>query len=239
MPGDVEYWWAVVSVAGTGWIYGPNSFTVADTPSVGGGSGGGGVTAHTASYAPHLPSSAHFSGASVKQTRLSAAAYQLSKFVGHPKTIAVACWSQPDWANISGDKPGRRYETEGLFNGSMPHWLNLAPDICRASETLLYNRPTYPNIHTADAVDTLTHEMLHALGVHNEAQTECYAMQLNWVTANKLGIPLRYSMRLSQLSLGNYATRPRQYQNYSACREGGAWDLLKSQLSLPWHLPQV
>ena len=81
--------------------------------------------------------------------------------------------------------------------------------------------------------------MLHALGIHNEAQTECFAMQLNWVTSTRLGIPEWYSTRLSQLSLGNYSLHPANYRNYSACREGGAWDLWPQEPSLPWHNFQV
>jgi hypothetical protein len=156
-----------------------------------------------------------------------------------PKTIAVACWDKLDWDNISGDNPESQYSTLGFWNSTMPHWIELSPGICHTAEVLLYHRPAYPNRFTANAVDTLTHEMLHALGIRNEAQTECYAMQLNWVTSTSLGIPLQYSTRLSQLSLGNYALHPPSYQNYSACREGGAWDLLKNEPSLPWHNFQV
>ena len=70
---------------------------------------------------------------------------------------------------------------------AMPHWLELSPTICHTMETLLYKRPVYANRCTANAVDTLTHEMIHALGVTDEARTECYAMQLSWITAETLG----------------------------------------------------
>lgn len=72
---------------------------------------------------------------------------------------------------------------------AMPHWLELSPTICHTMETLLYKRPVYANRCTANAVDTLTHEMIHALGVTDEARTECYAMQLSWITAETLGSP--------------------------------------------------
>ena len=117
----------------------------------------------------------------------------------------------------------------------MPHWLQLSPGICHTMETLVYHRPLYSNRLTANAVDTLTHEMIHALGIRNEAVTECYAMQLNWITAHSLGVPLKYSFNLSRLSLDNYRLHPPSYVNLSACREDGAWDLYKGEPSLPWH----
>jgi hypothetical protein len=126
--------------------------------------------AHTVEDATLLPASAHFTGKSVKQTRLSQAAYQLSKALRRPRSVAVACWSDADWAGISGDNPESDYSTLGFWRPQMPHWVNLSPRICRAMETLLYHRPQYPNAITANAVDTLTHEMLRALGIRNEAQ---------------------------------------------------------------------
>jgi hypothetical protein len=235
--GTTYYWWAVVSSGGFFWIYGPRSFTYGAVN--GGGGGGGGGRVHDLDYAPALASSPHFTGRSVKQTKLSQAAYSLSKAIGAPKSIAVACWSEIDWENISGDNPESAYSTLGFWKPTMPHWLHLSPGICRTMETLIYKRPQFANRFTANAVDTLTHEMLHGLGVRNEAQTECYAMQLNWVTANRLGVPLRYSYSLSRLSLGNYGFHPPAYQDRSACREDGIWDLFKRVPSLPWHDFQV
>ena len=247
--GGTYYWWIVVTdTSGYRWVFGPRSFTVQLASTGGGGGGssgggggsGGGSQPHDLSFAPYLPSSTHFSGTkSVKQIRLSKAAYALSKLLRRPKSIAVACWDQSDWSNISGDNPESVYTTLGFWTPDMPHWLQLSPGICHTMEVLLYHRPLYPNRYIANAVDTLTHEMIHALGVQNEAQTECFAMQLNWVTANQLGVPSHYSTRLSHLSLGNYGLHPPSYRNYSACREGGAWDLWPNQPSLPWHDFQV
>ena len=80
VAGSTYYWWAIVTIDGT------NGRTArvpsrSHAPKTGGGGGGGGG-AHGISYAPYLPSSAHFSGSSVKQTRLSKAAYAMSKVVG-------------------------------------------------------------------------------------------------------------------------------------------------------------
>jgi hypothetical protein len=175
----------------------------------------------------------------VKQTRLSQAAYALSKVIGAPKSIAVACWSTLDWRSIAGENPESRYSILGFWDPSMPHWLELSPGICNTLETLTYKRPKFANRFTANAVDTLTHEMIHALGIHNEALTECFSMQLLWLTARSLGVPLPYAQTLSKLSLENYGFHPPAYVNRSACRENGAWDLFTGRPSLPWHSFQV
>jgi hypothetical protein len=245
VDGQTYYWWVIITVGGTPWLYGPRSFTYQVSGSAGSGSGGGGSGGgsggspqpHDLSYAPYLSSSAHFNGRSVKQTRLTRAAYGLSKELGIPRTVAVACWSPLDWQNISGDNPESAYSTLGLWNAGLPRWVNLSPSICRTFETLIYHRPAYTNVYTADALDTLTHEMIHALGIRNEARTECLAMQLSFVTGWKMGLPLQYAENLDRLSLRNYFSHPPRYIDTSRCREGGAWDLFKGKPSLPWHLP--
>ena len=238
-PGLTYYWWVVVTVANSKWTYGPRSMTVSG-PSSGGGSGGGGTAqAHNVTYAPYLHSSSHYTGSSVKQTRLSRAAYGLSKILGAPKTIAVACWGTSDWSNISGDNPESHYSLLGFYWTAMPHWVNLSPGICRTFETLLYHRPQFTNVVTADALDTLTHEMIHALGLASEARTECFSMQLSFITGISMGLPSLYAENLDRLSLRNYHGHPPAYVDDQRCREDGAWDLFPRRDSLPWHMPAV
>jgi hypothetical protein len=236
LPGQTYYWWAIITVDGTNWIYGPQSFTVKATPATGGGGSGGATTgAHTIADANLLPRSAYFTGRSVDQTRLAAASYWITKVAGHPTTLGVACWSNTDWPGISGDSGDGYYATLGLYIPSMPHWIHLSPTICRGIETLLYHRPLYPNHILADAVDTVTHEMIHALGIRNEAMTECYAMQVSLVMALRLGVPTNYAHQLARLNLTNYLSHPPQYIDTARCREGGAWDLQPNEPSPPWH----
>ena len=249
IPGETYYWWVVITVGGDSWIYQSRSFTY-QTPEPdpdpgdggggggdgsGGGGGGSAPPPHDASFAPRLQSSQHYVGKSVKQARLGAAAYKLSKFVRNPRTVAVACWSQYDWSNISGENPESGYSVLGFWNPAMPRGTGLSPAICRSIETLLYHRPSYPNRITANGVDTLTHEMLHALGIRSEAQTECFAMQLSYFTDTALGIPPWHAARLSHLAYGNYGLHPPSYVNRRRCRENGAWDLWPDENSLPWQ----
>jgi hypothetical protein len=119
--------------------------------------------------------------------------------------------------------------------GDMPHWVHLSPETCRGIETLLHNRPAYPNAFTADAIQTLTHESLHALGVDSEAETECLAMQVQAVLSTALGVPRHYAVRLAHLSLQNYVQLPPEYIDKARCRENGVWDIKQNESSLPWH----
>lgn len=189
-----------------------------------------------AAAAPSLPSSPHYTGTSIRQTVLSQAGYRLSKVLHVPTLVVVACWSDADWRQINGDNPESAYSTLGFWSPTMPHWVNLSPAICRAMETLLYHRPRYANAIEANAVDTLTHEMIHAIRQRKEeAKTECYAMQLSIVTAAELHLPLAYTQRLAHLTLGHYLDHPRGYVDRAACREDGAWDLFPGRNSPPWH----
>jgi hypothetical protein len=271
VPGETYYWWAVVTVSGTSWIYGPRSFTVADTTVTGSGGGGsiggsaggggsglgggggggagGGVTkppkrTRTMFDAPSLHPAARYTGKSIRQTRLSAASYKLSKVIRLPKTVDVACWSVADWRTVSGDNPmtDGGYSTLAFWSPLLPHWINLSPGICRGIETLVHHRPKYPNRYTADAVETVTHEMMHAIGVNRqrfgnqaEARAECYGMQLSIILAVELGVPYSYADKLSKYNLENYRDRPPNYQDPVHCREGGPWDVYPKTPSPPWH----
>jgi hypothetical protein len=110
---------------------------------------------------------------------------------------------------------------------------------------LIHHRPLYPNRFTADAVETLTHEMMHAVGytrarygAQAEPLAECFGMQLSILLALDLGVPYRYADGLARYNLVNYVTRPPSYRNPSKCRENGAWDILPNRNSPPWHTLQ-
>jgi hypothetical protein len=242
VPGSLYYWWAVIDTGSSAWIYGPSVFRV--TNAAGSGSSSGGTasgssgstgTARRATDAAYLPASAHFTGRSIHQTRLSLVAYSLSKVLGLPKSMAVACWSDSDWQSVSGAGSDGIYTTLGFYWPVMPHWVQLSPTVCRALETLIYHRPQYPNRFTANAAETLTHEMMHALGIRSEPLAECFGMQLTILLAVKLGVPYWYADRLAHLNLENYSRRPPNYIDRTNCREDGAWDLFKGHPSPPWN----
>jgi hypothetical protein len=170
----------------------------------------------------------------MRHTRLAKAAHGLTELIGAPKTIGVACWSKTDWPGIAHDGDSI-YSTYGLFVHEMPHWVHLSPGTCRAIETLLHSRPQFPNVYTADALETLTHEIMHAIGVDSEAAAECSSMQLSPFIAGILGVPAHYAMRLAAVDLQAYGRLPPSYRDKRRCRENGEWDLFKGKRSPPWH----
>jgi hypothetical protein len=192
------------------------------------------LVVHDLLDAPRLPADSSFTGRSIHDVTLSRAAYALTKFIHEPRSIDVACWSETDWANIEGGKDSA-YSTIAFWSPTLPHWINLSPQVCRAFNTLLNNRPSYPNVYTANAVETLTHEMMHSIGIKNEAAAECFGMQLSAYLAMNLGVPKAYALGLAKLNLSNYAHRPPSYVDAVNCREDGRWDLLKDQPSPPWN----
>jgi hypothetical protein len=110
----------------------------------------------------------------------------------------------------------------------MPRWLHLAPGVCTDVQALLSSHK--PNARRAGALNTVIHETLHAYGVRNEAQTNCWAVQLVPYFGLNMGMSVARSDYLGTLAR-NYvrAHAPRGYWNAARCRDGGAWDLF------PWR----
>ena len=108
----------------------------------------------------------------------------------------------------------------------MPRWLHLAPGVCTDVQALLSSRK--PNARRAGALNSVIHETLHAYGVRNEAQTNCWAVQLVPYFGLNIGMSVARSDYLGTLAR-NYvrAHAPRGYWNATRCRDGGAWDLFK------------
>jgi hypothetical protein len=122
-------------------------------------------------------------------------------------------------------------ELLGFWLGRQPRWLHLAPGICTDVQALLTTRRA--NARRGAALSTVIHETLHAYGVRNEAQTNCFAVQLVPVFAWNHGLAVRQADYLGTLAR-NYTRRyaPTGYWNASRCRDGGAWDLFPGSRSL-------
>jgi hypothetical protein len=82
------------------------------------------------------------------------------------------------------------------------------------------------NGQRAYALATALHERVHAEGVRNEAQTNCYAVQLIYEFARELNFVHTKAMRLEQLGVRKTrSTAPRRYWSSTHCRDGGRWDI--------------
>jgi hypothetical protein len=77
---------------------------------------------------------------------------------------------------------------------------------------------------TVEAINTLTHEAMHLRGFIDEAQTQCYAIQLDAWTVVRLGGTLAEGAALANFVLAMQPGMPTEYQS-AACRSVGSLDL--------------
>jgi hypothetical protein len=246
-PGRTYHWWLVyrrgdtIDPAAATQISGPFRFTLvqqAASPSSAAGTRRTATVAstRTARSAATLRSSASWDGArSIKHTGLTSLVYGLMKQLARPKTLAVACWNEPDWLSVvtaEGDSPSRGGTTlRGFWKPSQPRWLHLAPFVCDDVQALLDS--TVPTGRRAAALSTLIHESLHAQGFDNEAQTNCFAVQLVPFAGAELDLSGKRALYLGRLALRYVRSHaPRGYWNRRSCRDGGRWDLAPGRVSL-------
>jgi hypothetical protein len=187
------------------------------------------VSSKTVEAAATLPSSVLFNGTrSVKHTTLTRLVYKTMRRLNLPRSLAFACWNRADWLSVlaaEDAEPTRGGSTLlGFWQPRQPRWLHLAPGVCTDVQGLLSSKK--PNARRAGALATVIHETLHAYGVINEAQTNCWAVQLVPFFGLNLGMSVARSDYLGTLAR-NYvrARAPAGYWNAGRCRDNGAWDL--------------
>jgi hypothetical protein len=252
-PGRTYYWWLAFrrqdpgGPAPTDRVSGPFSFSLVaqatpppapapppvKDPPVGPHTS---VSTKTFAAAATLPGSAVFNGRrSVKHTTLTRLVYRTMKQLGVPRQLAFACWNRSDWLSVlaaEGAEPEHgNTQLLGFWLGRQPRWLHLAPGICTDVQGLLTTRQ--PNARRAGALATAIHETLHAYGVINEAQTNCFAVQLVPVFGSNLGLGAKRAGYLGTLAR-NYVRKysPPGYWNGARCHDDGAWDLFPSARNL-------
>jgi len=79
-------------------------------------------------------------------------------------------------------------------------------------------------LSATEAINTLTHEAMHLRGFVDEAQTQCYAIQLDPWTVARLGGTPSEGAAVARFMLALQPTLPTDYQS-PECRSGGAYDL--------------
>jgi hypothetical protein len=182
--------------------------------------------------APSLPARLRYVGASIKHVRLGENLYDtmrtLSKagLIRVPRVVAVACWSATDWSSVAASVgfDGNASFLFGFWLPRQPRWLHLNPTTCGDVQALISTR--HANGRRAYALATILHERVHAERVVNEAQTNCYAVQLVHEFASELNFVPVKARRLEQLAVRtSRALAPRRYWNAVNCRDGGKWDL--------------
>lgn len=241
-PGRTYYWWLDYQRLEDGATFpsdrisGPFSFTLQQSA----------TPAPTASPAPayepdapqstktfesaaYLPTAARYDGSrSIKHSKLTSVIYKTMSALGVPRTLAIGCWSDFDYDAVAASADINTSHGDSVVAGfwlrDQPRWLHLAPFVCAEVQQLLDTRR--PSATGASSLTTALHETLHAYGVRNEAQTNCFAVQLVPVAAHFIGMTLASGRYLRTLAI-NITRRqaPNGYWSAARCRDGGAWDL--------------
>jgi hypothetical protein len=181
----------------------------------------------TAADAPRLPKRASYAGASIRHGKLAPAIYATMKVAGGGRQLQVACWSRPDWSSVLADlgAPEReRTRIQGFWLPSQKRFLHLSPPVCSHVQALMSSHRG--NGDRAWASTVALHETAHMYGVRNEAQATCYAVQLVYYFARRIGFTHIGGLRMERLAV--QTTRRRVASGYwdaARCRDGGAWDL--------------
>lgn len=148
--------------------------------------------------------------------------------VGDPGSTAstVVCWNEQDWLANGG---------EGLLGYVWPDSgvVNLSPDVCSRLDALTYDKQRKANYKTAEAVDTLAHESIHVAGIHNEARTECYAIQLTQFTGVQLGTSGDFGYGLGVTLLDQYDSWKGTEYYTPQCYDGSKLDLYPETTVFP------
>ncbi len=146
------------------------------------------------------------------------------KRLGIPRVVAAACWSKSDWPSVV-ESVGFESSPAGFWLPRQPRWLHLAPKQCTDVQALMSDRQI--NGQRAFALSTVLHERIHAQGISNEAQTECYSIQLVYDFALELNFVRTKALRLEQLAVrkSNQVFTGTEYRDRRRCRDGGEWDL--------------
>jgi hypothetical protein len=143
------------------------------------------------------------------------------------KQLQVACWSKQDWRSVIEDLGGTTSGPTvllGFWLSRQPRFLHLSPTSCQNLQALIATRRG--NGPRAEASVVALHETAHMYGVRNEAQANCYAVQLVYYFARQLRVPPRQALDLERLAARRTRiTAPRGYWNPESCRDGGRWDL--------------
>ena len=156
-------------------------------------------------------------------TRLATARYA-------DREVEVRCWSHADWDGLVRIVDALDPETDIDLAGFVPTHesrINLAPEVCGALDTLVYEkrRPGGEDaLLVADGVGIFAHEIEHIVAPLGEAETECHGMQDIRRLARMLGAPRAYADELARLYWDElYEENDDEYRT-PRCRNGGPLD---------------
>lgn len=156
---------------------------------------------------------------------------RIASAIAH-KRVDAHCWDFSDWAALNAEVAALyHHDTEFRAAG----FANIGADSIELDSytctTLsLLQAKAYANDYRSEAlgfgfeVDVLAHESTHARGVGNEAETECFAIQLIPQTTVMLGLSPRIGRLFADAMWHAYPHEPKGYAT-RLCRDGGPYDL--------------
>lgn len=112
---------------------------------------------------------------------------------------------------------------------------NLSSKTCERLERFARSDGTAPiDEGTAMALVTLAHESFHLAGVTNEAEAQCYAIQMTEFTTERLGGSVRNARAAALWALSaSPSVLPAEYWDPIRCRDAGPWDLRPDSAAWP------
>lgn len=98
--------------------------------------------------------------------------------------------------------------------------------------------PDYLN--TIIALETISHESMHILGIHDEPAAECFGMQLLTLVAYKMGADAEFAFEIGEDYVPYYAQKQTSLPEYWSpdCYDGGSLDIWKDKQGWPFPTSQ-
>ena len=141
----------------------------------------------------------------------------------------VVCWSRDDWREIAEwfeAEGNERIRTVFGFVSVPSNVVNLSPYTCDTLDEIVYQGERPETMTASNAVGVIVHEALHTVGVADEGETECYAMQLTTAAVVELGTDETYGATLAGLTYElNHTSRAGSVYDSPDCHAGGRFDL--------------
>lgn len=162
--------------------------------------------------------------------------------VGHHMRQSLATDALRAVTNVDGATADCSRFTEELFNISQyqgyvyydgSNAAHLRRNVCHDLWSYAHGGQANPSRGEVIAVHIVTHEAMHINGYRNEAETECMAVQLNHLVAEKLGASPFQARKLQTQYYELYYPNQRTDYVSGACNEGGAMDIDAERTEFP------
>lgn len=145
------------------------------------------------------------------------------------KPVRVYCDTAYSFTGVGSDTAGVAFISRGISY--------LDPTICRSLYRIAFEGALGPRDDAAFAITVLAHEATHLLGIRNEAETECRALQAGVTLGERLGLDAATARALMRAQrdrvLSDASVARLDYRLPEECRNGGTLDLRPNDTQFP------